>query len=204
MQNNKGKIFDGSKLFKNKKNLMKVAVILLIILIAIAIRISKYHKEQIKVKVNKPKVITEETKMYIDISGEVINPGVYKVSSRTRLFEIIEKAGGLTKNADKDQINQADFVKDGQKIIIPAKNKDGGNNNNSNISISDSNSSNGLVNINLASKEELKEITGVGDVIADRIIEYRESTPFKSKEDLMNVKGIGNATFEKMKDEVTI
>ena len=64
---------------------------------------------------------TEEQEIYVDISGQVEKPGVYIVSDGTRLYEVIEKAGGLKKNAEMDQINRAEIVTDGQKIVIPAK-----------------------------------------------------------------------------------
>ena len=65
-------------------------------------------------------------------------------------------------------------------------------------------SSSGKININTASKEELKQLDGIGDVMADRIIEYRMSSSFKSKEDIMSVKGIGSGTYEKIKEDITV
>ena len=100
-------------------------------------------------------------------------------------------------------MNRASFVEDGQKIIIPLK---GGEETNGTASsagnISPGINALGLVNINTATLEELKTLNGIGDVIAERIIEYRSSNAFKSKEDIMSVDGIGKGIYEKIKDRI--
>lgn len=145
---------------------------------------------------------TAAAQIYVDIGGQVKNPGVYTVKEGTRLFEVIEKAGGLTEDAFIEQVNQAEAVTDGQKIVIPsdedvqqslppqtALGKDGS----------------GLVNINSADSQTLQEIPGVGPATAEKIIAYRtENGRFSSIEDLKNVSGIGDKTFEKMKDKITV
>ncbi|MDO4384094.1 MAG: ComEA family DNA-binding protein, partial [Eubacteriales bacterium] len=145
---------------------------------------------------------------YVDISGAVKNPGVYKVKSKTRLVFLIDKAGGLTKNADLDAINQASYVEDGAKIIIPKKGENGGTGGETDGASSSTESSGGStqgkININQASASELTAIPGVGTVIAQRIVEYRNGARFNSIEDIKNVKGIGEATFEKMKGQITV
>lgn len=143
--------------------------------------------------------------IYVDISGEVNNQGVYQVAEGTRLFEVIEKAGGLTKRAGIESVNQAEVVTDGQKIVIPNKRGQGlvagGAGQAENLGMTD----NGLVNINVADSSGLQEIPGVGPVTAEKILEYRNSNgSFKSKEDLMNVSGIGQKTFDKIKDMITV
>ncbi|MDD7718064.1 MAG: helix-hairpin-helix domain-containing protein [Eubacteriaceae bacterium] len=151
---------------------------------------------------------TEDTSVsskpiYIDISGEVKNPGVYQVADGTRLFEVVEKAGGLTSNASVESINQAEIVSDGQKIIVPDKNElsTGSFDEKGSTGLMD----NGLVNINIADSDGLQEIPGVGPSTAEKILAYRNSNgKFKSKEDLMNVSGIGQKTFDKIKDMITI
>ena len=190
-----------SNLLSNKIRLIKALVILLIITAAIFVRFEKNKHNNVMVEIETSgNAITQE--MYVDISGEVNNPGVYIVDSDTRLFEVISKAGGLTDNADTNQINQADYVEDGEKIVIPSKMNllDEENNESTNIY---SSYNSGLININTASKEQLMMISGVGDVTADKIIEYRSKKRFKKIEEIMNIKGIGNAKFEKMKDEIT-
>ena len=142
--------------------------------------------------------------MYVDISGCVKSPGIYKIKRNTRLFEVIELAGGLTKDADYNGFNQAEHIEDGDKIIIPAKNQESDS-----ASASQGNnataSNNGKININTADSAALQEIPGVGPATAEKIISYRETNGrFRNKEDLMNVSGIGEKTFEKMKDMITI
>ncbi|MBQ0040709.1 MAG: helix-hairpin-helix domain-containing protein [Clostridiales bacterium] len=193
------------KLLENKKLVGKIALIVLILIFALVIRINNAKDDEVQVEVNDSinttKVVAE---MYVDISGEVNNPGVYQVDSDTRMYEVIKKAGGLTDDADTDQINQADFVEDGEKIIIPSINDEVSADDSEVGSVSDGISSSALININKASKEQLMEITGVGEVIAQRIIDYRKTNRFKSKEDIMNVSGIGEATYEKMKSQICI
>ena len=154
----------------------------------------------------------KDINIYIDIGGEVAEPGVYQVKQGTRLFQVIEKAGGLTETADTDGINQAETVTDGQKIIIGSidpkspyygqglsqESGDSGN--------AVQEGENGVcININLGNSEELQQIPGVGPVTASKIIEYRETNgPFLTKEDIKNVSGIGDKTYESMKDYICV
>ena len=111
--------------------------------------------------------------------------------------KVIEKAGGLKKNAEMDQINRAEIVTDGQKIVIPAKGET--------IAASGGAAASGLININTADSTALQEIPGVGPATAEKIIAYRtENGRFASKEDIKNVSGIGEKTYEKMKDKITV
>ena len=144
----------------------------------------------------------ENMDIYIDIGGCVYNPGVYKVKAGTRLFEVIEKAGGLTDDADIDSINRAEEVYDGQKIIIYSVESDeehGG------LAVSPQQDSDGRRNIKTADSLRLQEIPGVGPTTAQKIIDYRESNgKYKSIEDIKNVSGIGDKTFENLKDYITV
>lgn len=195
-----------TKLISNKKMLGKGVLILVILALALGIRMKNLNSNDSQVEVSEAtdtEVTTAE--MYVDISGEVEDPGVYIVEDGTRLYEVIEKAGGLTEDANTDAINQAGYVEDGEKIVIPSE--DGGNAMSTDIagtSVGTTGSQNGLININTASKDQLMEITGIGEVTADKIIEYRKNNRFKSIEDIMNVSGIGNAKFESMKSEITV
>ena len=189
------------KVLNDKKLLIRAGAVVLLILIALMIRMANSRNNNVTIEASSQAENVVETSMFVDISGAVKNPGVYKFDSGTRLYEVIERAGGLTKRADKDGINQAEFVEDGEKIVIPRVAKRNRNGRNGKGANGDNNA---LINLNTASREELMNITGVGEVIADRIIEYRNSTRFNSIEDIMNVKGIGNATFEKMKSQITV
>jgi competence protein ComEA len=138
----------------------------------------------------------EESYIYVHIEGCVNEPGLIKAKEGTRLYELIELAGGKKEDADLSKVNLASIVTDEQKIIIPA------------ILVYEENSStttNGHININTASEKELEEITGVGPSTAKKIIQYRESKGyFTDIEDMLNVEGIGQSKFEQMKDEITI
>ena len=142
--------------------------------------------------------------VFADIGGAVKSPGVYQISEGTRLFELIEMAGGLTDKADTNSVNQAAFVSDGEKIIIPEKGSSGDPGGGAADAPSPAASASGLININIASKEELTTLNGIGEVMAGRIIEYRQSGRFKSKEDIKKVKGIGDGIYAKIKDSITV
>lgn len=163
----------------------------------------------------------EKEYIFVDIDGEVNSPGVYKVDSGSRIFEVIEKAGGLKEKADTSGINQAGKVKDGDKIIIPRKgaksSESGGGGTASAGGASGSLSGQGaqgsaddgssltFININSADSTDLQKIPGVGPATAAKIIAYREQNGyFRRKEDIKNVSGIGDKTYEKMKDIITV
>lgn len=181
-------------IMQDKKRLIKILIIILIILLAVAMRINENNKNKVIVSKNVQTEVGEEF-IYVDVDGAVVNPGVYKLKKGSRVFEAIKKAGGLSEDADTSSLNQAKFVEDGEKITIPVSNDD--------MSYSDGSDSK-LININTADKTRLTELSGVGDAIADRIIEYRNKTRFSSIEDIKNVKGIGDATFEKIKNQITV
>lgn len=199
-------------LIRDKKTLVKVLSIAAILLLAVILRIHGTNKADITVETadagasettdtsGEDGPVSSNQIIYIDIGGAVNKPGVYKVSPDTRLYMVIEMAGGLTEEADTNSVNQASYVEDGEKIIIPVKGDPtalpGGQ---TDIAASDTS---GLVNINLATKEELMTLNGIGDVMADRIIEYRTNNRFKNKEDIMSVKGIGSGIYEKIKDSI--
>lgn len=163
-----------------------------------------------------------DTFIYVDIKGSVKRPGVYKVSSESIVNDVIILAGGFTKNAYTKNINLSKKVKDEMVIYIFSKNemttKEIKSIKNDTIVTTevinydnciknepteeDTNSS--LVNINTASKEELMSISGIGSSKADLIITYRQNTPFTKIEDIMNVSGIGENLFEKIKKYITV
>lgn len=168
---------------------------------------------------------TEDGLIYVDIGGAVRKPGVYELKQGARIFEAIEEAGGLTDTADASQINQAEAVSDGSKILIPEKKKGGADpadsgdsqtgagaadgNGSGNISAGTSASGqadgSGKININTADSAELQKISGVGPATAQKIIDYRnQNGRFQKIEDLKNVSGIGDKTFEKLRGSITV
>ncbi len=190
--------------FANDRKLKyKVALVLVILIGAAGIHMRSSNADTIKLnkteKVKAKDYSEAVDEFYIDISGAVNSPGVYKVKNKTRVFELIEKAGGLKDDANLDAINQAEFVQDGQKVVIPSN---GGGDIGKGTDYKTSNG--GIININLADKSKLMELPGVGDAIAQRIIDYRKDHRFSKIEDLKQVKGIGEATFEKLKDMITV
>lgn len=180
----------------------KIALTILIIVIAIFycfLRGSDEKEEEITVEESFDNVIVEEvtSEIYVDIDGAVKNPGVYKVKTGARLFNIIEMAGGLSDDADVTTINRAMIVSDGYKVIIPKVGEAG--------QVTDMASDNGMININIASSSDLEELPGIGPVTAETIIDYREEhNGFKSIEELLNISGIGVVTFDKVKDSITV
>lgn len=191
-------------ILRDRKMLFRIAAIVLIAASALILRAHQASKADITIEDAGEIVQAEE--IYVDIGGAVANPGVYKASPTTRLYEIIEMAGGLRSDADTDSVNQAAYVQDGEKIMIPVH-REVTDTYQEDPMAEDSThieNINGLININTASKAELMTLTGIGEVMADRIIEYRSRSLFKSAEDIKSVKGIGDATYEKIKDSITV
>lgn len=140
----------------------------------------------------------------VDVSGAVAQPGVYHLPVGSRVEDAIGAAGGLLENAYAETINLAMPLNDGTKVLIPAIPEqetvsDKVTNPNPAPSVST------LININTASSDQLQELPGIGESKAQAIIDYRESYgPFSAIEQVMNVSGIGPATFERLKDLITI
>lgn len=158
------------------------------------------------VNVSSTNLDTENQKkslIIVEIKGEVKNPDVYEIEDGSIIRDLINLAGGLTSEANTDGINRAEKLRGNQLIVIPNKSDiSSGSVINQNASITNNSS---VININTAPLEELKKITGVGDVKAQSIIDYRDKNGgFKSIEELKNIDGIGSKTFEKIKDQVGI
>ena len=138
----------------------------------------------------------------IDISGEVIKPGVYRLKNGSRIDDVLIMAGGLNAKADRDwvekNLNRAEKIYDGQKIYIPNELES------EKLNV-ESLSSNKVIRLNSATVEELDKLDGIGPSIAQRIIDYRtENGGFKSVEEIKLVPGIGDKMFEKIKNEIQL
>lgn len=185
--------------------------------------------ENINVKEDVEDVTFDSNKIfYVDIKGAVQNPGVYEIEENKKVIDVINLAGGFTDNADTSLINLAKRVADEMVIIIytveevknskepeavikiiekecvcPEINNDACIN--SGVSNETEKGDLGVVNINTASLDELLTLTGIGESKANAIIEYRESFGrFTIKEDIMNVDGIGESLYEKIKERITV
>ena len=142
-----------------------------------------------------------DEKIFVDVKGAVKHPGVFETTKDKRVKDLIEEAGGLLDDADTSTLNLSQRVKD-QMFIYVLKHGEKPKQ----ISDSGSSSSNtDVININTANLEQLMKISGVGKTKAEAIISYREKNgDFKKKEDITKVRGIGKATFEKIKDKIEV
>lgn len=148
----------------------------------------------------------KETKIFVYLCGAVGKPGVYEADSDDRLYEVIAMAGGLTAEAAQDAVNQARVVVDGEQIYIPTKEEmqtqaaQPGESPAEGTKLQD-----GKVNLNTATKEELMTLSGVGESRADSIIAYREENGrFQNTEELMQISGIKEGLYNKIKDNITV
>ncbi len=138
----------------------------------------------------------------VHIGGQVYNPGVFELDLGTRVIDAVELAGGLKKEADVDRINLARKLSDEEKIYIPKIGEENLGEEYIDFELGSAKGT-GKININRCSKEELISLPGIGEVIAERILEYRDSKRFEKIEDLMDVSGIGTKKFEGLKDLIT-
>lgn len=145
--------------------------------------------------------------IYVYICGAVNKPNVYKVKEGTRVFEVVKLAGGLTQDADANYINQSEVLKDEQYLYFPTKKeiKKEYTIANSAKQIQKTREKIILINLNTATKEQLMELRGIGESKALDIINYREkNSGFKKIEEIMNIQGIKQAVFNKIKDFITV
>ena len=152
--------------------------------------------------------------IFVEVKGEVLNPNVYKMEEGSIVYDLILMAGGITDKGSLDDINQAREIKNGECIIVRSIDDEGvldkqdfvdSRFNETSYRHSGSDNNSFLINIKTASKEELKTLNWIGDVLADSIIEYREENGvFESIDDIKNVSRIGSKTFEKFRDKITV
>lgn len=153
-----------------------------------------------------PEISEPPQTIYVDICGAVTSPGVYELPYGSRVFQAIEKAGGYLPEAAASYLNRARGLSDGQQIYVPtqaevdsqaiAATEDGAET---------STGTDQKINLNTADVSKLTTLTGVGESKALAIIAYREENgPFTSIEDIMNVPGIKEGTYEKIKDKIAI
>lgn len=156
----------------------------------------------------------------VDIKGAVVNPGVYEMRNNSRVNDVIYQAGGVLESADLSRINLSKHVTDEMVIIVYTKEEIANYNtpkieyvylepecicpDDINDACIESKEEKKKVSLNQASKEQLQTLAGIGSSKAEAIIEYRGLHPFESIDELKQVKGIGEAIFEKIKDNIVL
>ena len=221
------------RFLKKYKYVITIFLFMLIIFYIVFVKVNLKSKEKNLVdnqvvinEVEKVEVDLKDDLVYVDIKGAVKKPGVYKINSDKKIIDVITIAGGLMENANTDNINLSKKVTDEMVIIIytneevknsnivdtvikvidkecvcPNIQNDGCINTEINDSITNVNKT---ININTATLEELMSINGLGEAKAKAIIKDREENGyFKIIDDLLNVSGIGEALFEKIKEYIT-
>lgn len=203
----------------NKKNIAIVAIIVIIIIVIIIINMTQTEEKEEdwieEVELTQETEPEEHKKIKIHITGEVINKGIVEINEGGRIIDAIEKAGGTTQIADLSKINLAYVLEDGQKVNIPSINDKQLENeeqyitqeNQENVIVGEnlSKKTEKRININTANEQELQNLQGIGETMAKRIVEYRKANgKFKEIEDLKNVKGIGNAKYDKIKQNICV
>ena len=144
----------------------------------------------------------EQDLITVDVKGAVKSPGIYDFPVGSRINDAVQKAGGLTDNADSKSINLAQRISDEALVYVPTKEEATSQETPSSASNSKGNKK---VNLNKASLEELKQVKGLGAKRAQDIIDHRDSNgKFKSVDELKKVSGIGAKTIEKLKEYVTV
>ena len=141
----------------------------------------------------------------------MLEPGLYELPRGSRAGDAIEAAGGMTKKAAQGSVNLALQLEDGQQVVVPSK-TEGVPSSLGDAQASpsaggpdDSSNANGFVNINTATAEQLQQLSGIGEALSQRIIDYRESNgAFASVDDLTKVSGIGDARLESIRDGICV
>jgi len=207
-----------------KKGLAVVLTITIIILTVLGVKLSSKEEEISNAFNDDDTLKTEEiisndesnidngnerssNKIVVDIDGAVKNPGVYEFVQGDRVEDALKKAGGLLETSYTKNINRARILDDGEKIYIAEKSEI-----NSSVEMmedsiyntSEAGMNGSKININTASKELLMSLDGIGEVYSQRIIEYRNKIKFSTIEDIKKVKGIGEKTFEILKEKITV
>ncbi len=149
---------------------------------------------------------TEAPVLVVHVDGCVASPGVYELAGPDlRVNDAVEAAGGLLPEADTSQMNLAAGLSDGQKVLVPARAEKGAAAAAPGGGAASQTDAGSLVNINLATADQLQALSGVGEATARAIVEDREAHgPFSSVEDLMRVSGIGQKKFDKLKGQICV
>lgn len=224
--------------YRYRKQIIVGTSISIILIISIILLIIYYPKIFSKKKdivlqsnpketLEKKEELTEDLKYKVDIKGQVLTPGIYEMSPSSRVIDVIEKAGGLTKDANTTVLNLSKKIKDEMVIIVYSNSEineflktkekeeylmqqciqkdENSLKNDACICENTTTSVSEKISINKATLEQLMTLTGIGESKAQDIITYREKNgPFKKIDDLKNVTGIGESVFDKIKENITL
>lgn len=204
------------KKISKKNNFIKLLIITLIIVFSCVLSIYIQKKETYKIKINDKDFENKEGYISVYLSGALNSPGVYTFKKGVRLKEALSIIGGIKSTGDISKINLSKELFDSEKIVIPyiQVEKIEENTDQDNDQIDDQvdeqfdhqedyvNSE--KININKADKVELMKLPGIGDITAQKIIDYRKNIKFELIEDIKNISGIGDSKFEAIKDMIII
>jgi competence protein ComEA len=150
-----------------------------------------------------PAVSTSPEPLFIHVAGWVREPGVYRLTQGDRVIDAIDLAGGPRRGAELSALNLAATLTDGQQVLVPGPAPPAGSG--AAPTVPGATPGSTLVNVNLATAEELETLPGIGEVLAEAIISYREEHgPFGTVDELEDVSGIGPVTLEEIRDLVTV
>ena len=165
--------------------------------------VSKDSSSEKEIKKEEKEEYPEQDLITVDVKGAVKSPGIYDLPVGSRVHDAVQKAGGLTGEADSKSLNLAQKVSDEALVYVPTKGEEAASQQTAS-GTTPSTSKDKKVNLNKASLEELKQVKGLGGKRAQDIIDHREANgKFKSVDELKKVSGIGAKTIEKLKDYVT-
>ena len=166
--------------------------------------VSKDSSSEKEIKKEVKEEPLEQDLITVDVKGAVKSPGIYDLPVGSRVHDAVQKAGGLTDEADSKSLNLAQKVSDEALVYVPTKGEEAASQQVASGTTA-STSKDKKVNLNKASLEELKQVKGLGGKRAQDIIDHREANgKFKSVDELKKVSGIGAKTIEKLKDYVTV
>ena len=166
--------------------------------------VSKDSSSEKEVKKEEKEESPEQDLITVDVKGAVKSPGIYDLPVGSRVHDAVQKAGGLTDEADSKSLNLAQKISDEALVYVPTKGEEAASQQ-ATSGTSPLTSKDKKVNLNKASLEELKQVKGLGGKRAQDIIDHREANgKFKSVDELKKVSGIGAKTIEKLKDYVTV
>ena len=166
--------------------------------------VSKDSSSEKEIKKEEKEESPEQDLITVDVKGAVKSPGIYDLPVGSRVHDAVQKAGGLTDEADSKSLNLAQKVSDEALVYVPTKGEEAASQQVASGTTA-STSKDKKVNLNKASLEELKQVKGLGGKRAQDIIDHREANgKFKSVDELKKVSGIGAKTIEKLKDYVTV